>query len=140
MKSSPTDISPIEKRIQELCAAIVADGDIRAAREQAEAFLADEEAVSLYRDMATLARSLHQKKHHGEEPGAMEMSRLTDLQNRCEAHPLVTAFQDAQETLGEVAELVQGYVSKTLERGVVPTSAEVRDSGDGCGEGCGCHH
>lgn len=139
MKTAATDVSPIEKRIQELCEAIVADGEIKAAREQAEAFLADEEAVGLYRDMATLGRSLHHKQHQGEEPNAMEMSRFTDLQNRCEAHPLVTAFQEAQNTLGEVAELVNAYVSKTLERGTVPSESEVRSSG-GCGEGCGCHH
>ena len=138
MKTTATDISPIEQSIRDLCEAICADGDVRAAREQAESFLADEEAVALYRDMATLGRSLHQKQHHGEEATSLEMSRYTDLQNRCEAHPLVAGFQDAQQTLGEVAELVEKYVSRTLERGAVPTESEVRSGG--CGEGCGCHH
>lgn len=138
MKTAASEVSTIEKRIQELCEAIVADSGIKTARDQAETFLADEEAVALYRDMATLGRSLHHKQHQGEEPTPMEMNRYTDLQNRCDAHPLVSAFIEAQETLGDVAELVNKYVSKTLERGSVPSESEVRSGG--CGEGCGCHH
>ena len=138
MKTAVPEASTIEKRIQELCEAIVADSDVLAAREQAEAFLADEDAVSLYRELATLGRGLHQKQHKGEEPTAIEMSRLTDLQNRCDAHPLIASFVEAQDVLGSIAEMVNGYVSKTLEQGRVPSESEVR--GGGCGEGCGCHH
>ncbi|MBX7211824.1 MAG: YlbF family regulator [Verrucomicrobiaceae bacterium] len=138
MKTAATENSTIEKRIQDLCEAIVADAEIQSAREQAEAFLADEEAVALYRDMASLGRSLHHKQHHGEEPTAIETSRYTDLQNRCDAHPLISAFMEAQDVLGEVAELVNRYVSRTLESGAVPSESDVRSGG--CGEGCGCHH
>jgi cell fate (sporulation/competence/biofilm development) regulator YlbF (YheA/YmcA/DUF963 family) len=135
--AAPTDTT-IEKKIQELCEAIVADGEVQNAREQAEAFLADEDAVTLYRDMATLGRSLHQKQHQGEEPTDTETRRFADLQNRCEAHPAVSAFLEAQEILSGIAELVNSYVGKSLERGQVPSESEVR--GGGCGEGCGCHH
>ena len=135
--AAPTETT-IEKKIQELCEAIVADGEVQEAREQAEAFLADEDAVTLYREMAMLGRSLHQKQHNDEEPTDVESRRFTDLQNRCEAHPAIAAFLEAQEILSGIAEKVNSYVGKTLERGQVPSESEV--SGGGCGEGCGCHH
>jgi cell fate (sporulation/competence/biofilm development) regulator YlbF (YheA/YmcA/DUF963 family) len=134
--AAPTQTS-IEQKIQELCEAIIADGEVQNAREQAETFLADEDAVSLYRDMATLGRSLHQKQHNGEEPTDTEIRRFTDLQNRCEAHPVIASFVEAQEVLSGIAEKVNSYVGKSLERGEVPSESEV--SGGSCGEGCGCH-
>lgn len=139
MKAAVSEISMIEKRIQELCEAIAADTEVQSARMQAESFLADEDAVSLYREMALLGRSLHQKQHEGEDPGQPELGRYEDLRNRCDAHPLIAAFVEAQDVLGGVAEMVERYVSKTLERGEVPSSSEIADAG-GCGAGCGCHH
>ena len=135
-----TAVATIEEKIQELCEAIVADEEVKIAREHAEAFLADEDAVSLYRQMASLGRSLHQKQHNGEEPTPAEEREFNDLQNRCDAHPMIVAFTEAQQVLQGIAETVSGYVSKTLERGQVPTEEEVwGKSGGGCGEGCGCH-
>lgn len=128
----------IERKIQELCEAIVSDADVQNAREQAEAFLADEEAVSLYRDMVTAGRSLHQMQHSGQEPSATELQRFTDLQNSCDAHPGVTGFMEAQDVLRTVADQVSRFVTKALETGRVPTPSEMVSQG-GCGEGCGCH-
>ena len=128
----------IERKIQELCEAIVSDADVQNAREQAEAFLADEEAVSIYRDMVTAGRSLHQMQHSGQEPPPAEIQRFTDLQNSCEAHPGVTGFMEAQDVLRTVADQVSRYVSKSLESGRVPTPSEMASQGS-CGEGCGCH-
>lgn len=137
MTAAPT----IESRIQDLCEAIVADEEVRNARDQAEAFLADEDAVTLYREMATMGRALHRKSHDGEEPTAIEQRQFEDLQNRCDAHPAIVAFIEAQQILQGIAETVNGYVTKTLEKGHVPSEEEVwGKSGGGCGEGCGCHH
>lgn len=135
-----TDAPTIETRIQDLCDAIVADAEVRTAREHAEAFLADEDAVSLYREMATMGRTLHRKHHDGEEPTAIEQREFEDLQNRCDAHPAIVAFMEAQQVLQGIAETVNGYVTKTLEKGRVPTEEEVWGKSGGCGEGCGCHH
>ena len=129
----------IEDKIQELCAAIVADEEVRTARENAEAFLADNDAVSLYRETSLLGRALHQKNQSGEEPSLADVRRFGELQDRCEAHPGIAAFIEAQQVLQGIAETVSGYVSRTLESGRVPTEEEVMGEG-GCGEGCGCHH
>ena len=133
MNASP----PIKSKIVELCETLVADSEVQGAREKAEAFLADESAVSLYREMATLGRSLHQKQHHGEEPTGEEVSRFTDLQDKCEENTAISSFLEAQDVLRGIAEVVTSFVGKSLERGEVPAEAEVFSKG--CGEGCGCH-
>lgn len=134
-----TATSLIESKIQELCTAIMEDEEVLLARGRAEAFLADPEAVSVYREMATMGRSLHQKQHNGEEPTEAEVDQFTALQDRCDDHPLIPPFLEAQQFLSGIAERVSTYVGKTLEEGRVPTEAEMDGSG-GCGEGCGCHH
>ena len=111
-------VTSIEDKIQELCAAIVADDEVQEARNNAEAFLADEAAVGLYRQVALAGR---------------------ELEKKAEANSAVKEFQTAQQTLQDVAELINAWVTKTLEKGRVPTEEEVFPSG-GCGEGCGCHH
>ncbi len=129
----------IQSKIIELCETLVADGDVKNARQQAEAFLADESAVSLYREMASLGRTLHQKQHHDEEPTDEEISRFNGLQDRCESNPVISGFLGAQDILSGVAEAVNAFVGKSLESGRVPLPEEMVKKG-GCGEGCGCHH
>ncbi|MFM7604991.1 MAG: YlbF family regulator [Prosthecobacter sp.] len=128
----------IQSKIIELCEVLVADGDVKNARLRAETFLADDVAVSLYREMATLGRALHQKQHQGEQANGEEITRFNGLQDRCEANPVITSFLNAQELLSGVAEAVNAFVSKTLESGRVPSAEEMVKKG-GCGEGCGCH-
>jgi len=131
-------VSSIEEKIQELCAAIVADDEVQEARANAEAFLANESAVEIYRQVARAGRELEQKQQHGVELSDAEIEAFNILQEKAEANPAVQTFQTAQQTLQDVAELIQAYVTKTLEKGRVPTEEEVFPKG-GCGEGCGCH-
>lgn len=128
----------IQSKIIELCEALVADVDVKNARLHAETFLADDAAMSLYREMATLGRALHQKHHHDEEPTAEEITRFNALQDRCESNPVISGFLNAQNVLSGVAEAVNAFVGKSLESGRVPSSEEMVKKG-GCGEGCGCH-
>jgi len=129
----------IASQIEALCAAIAADPAVKAARENAESFLADEQAVALYRDVMNLGRTLEQRHRSGQKLDAAEVSRFQDLQDKADAHEAIQTFVAAQEVLQEVAGRVNGFVSKTLEKGSVPTEEEVFSSGGGCGEGCGCH-
>ena len=128
----------IASHIEALCAAIVADADIQSARNKAEAFLADEQAVALYRDVMTLGRTLEQRHRGGQKLDPEEISKFQDMQDKADAHEGIQAFVAAQDVLQEVASQVNGFVSKTLEKGSVPTHEEVFGQG-GCGEGCGCH-
>lgn len=137
--SAPSYTSQIES----LCAAIAADPDVIAAREDAETFLANEQAVALYRDVVTLGRSLDQRQRSGAELEEADIIRFQELQARADADEDIAAFMTAQNVLQNVANVVNGFVTKTLEKGRVPTSEEVfgpeQAGGGGCGEGCGCH-
>ena len=130
----------ITAQLESLCAAIAADPDVMAAREDAETFLENEQAVALYRDVVTLGRSLEQRHRSGAELDEEEIGRFQELQAKADADEDITAFTTAQEVLQKVANLVNGFVTKTLEKGRVPTQEEVAGkSGGSCGEGCGCH-
>ncbi len=128
----------IENKIQELCAAIADEPEILAAREQAEAFLADEKAVGLYRELMTLGRSLEERDRNGDSISQTEADRFEQLQDQAESHAGIRGFNDAQQVLQGIANMVNAFVSKTLEKGKVPTNDEVFGQG-GCGSGCGCH-
>jgi cell fate (sporulation/competence/biofilm development) regulator YlbF (YheA/YmcA/DUF963 family) len=128
----------ITSHIEALCAAIAADESVQSAREKAETFLADEPAVALYREVMTLGRTLEQRHRSGQKLAPEEISKFQDLQDQADAHEGIQAFVSAQEVLQEVANQVNGFVSKTLEKGSVPTHDEVFGQ-KGCGEGCGCH-
>jgi cell fate (sporulation/competence/biofilm development) regulator YlbF (YheA/YmcA/DUF963 family) len=128
----------IQSKIIDLCNTLVADTDVQQARVQAEAFLADEGAVNLYKQMASMGRALHQKQHQGVEPDDAEIARFNDLQDRCEASEIISGFLGAQDVLQSVSEAVNAFVGRTLESGRVPTAEELAKKGS-CGEGCGCH-
>lgn len=128
----------IEAKIQDLCAAIAANSEVLTAREQAEAFLADESAVNLYREVMTLGRSLEQRDRSGQEISNLDIETFEELREKADAHDGIRSFQEAQEVLQGVANMVNAFVSKTLEKGKVPTTEEVF-GGEKCGSGCGCH-
>lgn len=128
----------IASKIEALCEAIAADPEVQAARNSAETFLADEQAVALYRDVMTLGRTLEQRHRSGAELEPTEVSRFEDLQKQADDHQGIQSFMAAQDLLQDVANKVNGFVTKTLEKGRVPTHDEVFGQG-GCGSGCGCH-
>lgn len=129
--------TPIEQSLQALCHAIATDPGVLAAREQAEAFLADDQAVGLYRDMMNLARLLEDRHRAGEDIADDEVRVLDDLQEKADANELIRTFQTVQDTLQNVASTVNAYVTKTLEKGRVPAPEEMVSGS--CGTGCGCH-
>lgn len=128
-----------EESLNALCAVIAANPEVQAARESAEAFLADEDAVSLYRELMNTGRDLERRHRSGQAISADEVEAFTDLQEQADGHDGIRSFNEAQEVLQQIANTVNGFVSKTLETGKVPSHEEVLGGG-GCGEGCGCHH
>jgi cell fate (sporulation/competence/biofilm development) regulator YlbF (YheA/YmcA/DUF963 family) len=128
----------IDTKLNELCAAIASDADLCAARDSAESFLADQDAVALYREVITLGRDFERRQHQGEEIDESDVSRFETLQSQADQHPGIRSFADSQEKLQSVLQAVNGFVAKTLESGSVPTHDEVFGGGS-CGTGCGCH-
>lgn len=140
-----TQPSVLESKIQDLCQAIVADTAVQHAREQAEAFLADDASVNLYREVMNTGNRLDRRHRAGEEISDEEVAAYEELQAQADANEGIRAFNHAQQVLQEVANKVNAYVMKTLEKGRVPSAEEIEAaSGGGCcggggGGGCGCH-
>lgn len=137
---SPVLAPVIASRLEDLCNAIATDPFVISAREEAEKFLGDEQAVALYRDVMTMGRNLEERHRKGQKIPQDDIARFQDLQDKADAHEGIRAFNAAQEVLQDIAMQVNGFVAKTLEKGRVPTTDEVFGNGGGCGEGCGCHH
>ena len=133
-----TATSAIEEQLQSLCEAIAADEEVQAARASAEAFLADEDAVNLYREVATTSHELEKRHRAGQVISDEEVQAYEELQNRADSHEGIQSFQEAQGVLQRIASMVNKHVTKTLEKGRVPTPEEM-SGGGGCGTGCGCH-
>lgn len=140
-----TAVSSIEEKLHSLCQAILDDADVQQARQQAEAFLADAQAVALYREVAQTTHQFEHRHRAGEKFSEEEIARYTSLRQRAEEHPLIQGFHEAQELLQGIATTINLYVTKTLETGAIPTDEEIAAAQGGCcgghgGGGCGCHH
>lgn len=138
-----SDVSTIDSRIQDLCQAIVADTAVQHAREQAEAFLADEASVNLYRELMNMGNGLDRRHRAGEEITDEEVAAYEELQVQADGNVGIRAFNQAQQVMQEIANKVNAYVLKTLEKGRIPAAEEI-SSGGGCcggggGGGCGCN-
>ncbi|TLD68792.1 YlbF family regulator [Phragmitibacter flavus] len=139
-----TETPTIDSKIQDLCQAIVTDTAVQHARDQAEAFLADEASVSLYREVMNTGNRLDRRHRAGEEISDEEVAAYEELQAKSDANEGIRAFNNAQQVLQEVANKVNAYVMKTLEKGRVPAPEEIAAaSSGGCcggsgGGGCGC--
>lgn len=127
----------IEENLKALCQAIASEPSVRSARDQAEAFLADEQAVSLYRDVMNMGRSLEQRHRAGETISPDDVNTFEDLREKADSHDGIRSFNEAQDVLQTIATAVNTYVTKTLEKGRVPAPEEI--SSGSCGAGCGCH-
>ncbi len=134
--------SPIEETLKALCEAIAAEPSVRSARDQAEAFLADDQAVSLYRDVMTMGRTLEHRHRSGETITEDEVNTFEDLREKADSHEGIQAFNAAQDVLQTIATQVNTYVTKTLEKGRLPLEEELSSGGccgGGGGGGCGCN-
>ena len=128
--------STLEEKIHDLCEAIATDPKVRSARATAEAFFADETAVSTYRDLMRRGQALEEKGESGRLTEA-DRKALEKVQETMESDDGIRGFSEAQHTLQDVANTVNAFVTKTLEKGRVPTEEEAL--GGSCGHGCGCH-
>ena len=129
--------SAILSKTKELCQAILEEPDMRLVRQRVDAFMADEQARTLYDGLVTKGQALQQKQQlstplSGEEVADFEQHRTALFSN-----PVARDFLDAQEKLHQVQESVQKYVTKTLELGRLPGEEDLSEGS--CGHGCGCH-
>ena len=124
-------------------------GDESALRNEIDA-LAAARTRPLVQGLGRLARELSQAlgelpqlpaeatEASGVELDEAEIGRFQELQAKADADEDIAAFVTAQDVLQNMANMVNSFVTKTLEKGRVPLPEEM-SSGGSCGEGCGCH-
>ena len=137
----PTQIeeNPVTQKTRELCQAIVDLPNLRAARQQIDAFLSNETARGQYEVVMSKGQALQEKQQNSVPLDGKEIADFEKLRDALLANPVARGFLDAQEELHHLQHSIQKYVSKTLETGRVPTAEDFSDSCGGHG-GCGCHH
>lgn len=131
-----TEDSPVLEKTRELCEVILAQPEFGAMRRQLDAFMADEEVQTAYRDLSELGASLQEKHRHGVAP---EASEIEDFERRRETFlqsPTARGFLEAQQTMQQVRDTITRYVTRTFELGRMPSSEDFHSCG--CGSGCGC--
>ena len=136
----PTQIeeNPVTQKTRELCQAIVDLPNLRTARQQIDAFLANDVARSQYESLIAKGQALQEKQQNSLPLDGTEIADFEKQRDALLANPVARGFLDAQEELHHLQHSIQKYVSKTLETGRVPAA---EDFGDSCGgHSSGCHH
>lgn len=128
------DSGPVLEKTIELCEVLVSQPAFAALRRDIDAFLEDEDAMRLYREVAEKGQELSFKQQTGagltvEDIAAFEQQRENLLQNS-----VARAFIEAQQQLSQVQQTVARYINKTFELGRVPSP---EDFGS-CGPNCSC--
>ncbi len=130
--------SAVAAKTRELCETILSDPGYMGMRQKIETFLANDSAKELYRNLAEKGEHLQHKQQQGVRLAPEEIAEYEKERDALVANPVASGFIEAQQSMHQVQETVNQYISKTLELGRVPTEEDL-DSG-GCGHGCGCSH
>jgi cell fate (sporulation/competence/biofilm development) regulator YlbF (YheA/YmcA/DUF963 family) len=129
----------VRQKTRELCETIVQQPEFQSIRQQMNAFTADPQAQQQYESLTEKGRFLHHKQQQGLELDKTEIAAFDGEREAFFRNPVAKGFVDAQESMHQMQEEVQQWVSKTFELGRVPTTEDM-ESGGSCGSGCGCHH
>jgi cell fate (sporulation/competence/biofilm development) regulator YlbF (YheA/YmcA/DUF963 family) len=129
--------SAIVQKTQELCRTIVDQPEFQAMKQQIETFLADAQARQLYESVNRKGEELRQKQQLSLQLTQQEIAEFETGRETLFNHPVTMGFLQAQETMRNVQESVQRYVTRTFELGRVPTPQDLESCA--CSSGCGCH-
>jgi cell fate (sporulation/competence/biofilm development) regulator YlbF (YheA/YmcA/DUF963 family) len=136
--SAQENASAVVSKTRELCETILSDPGYVGMRRKIETFLANEQAKELYRNLAEKGEHLQHKQQQGVQLSPGEIADYEKDRDALVGNPIAAGFIEAQQSMHQVQESVNQYISKTLELGRVPTEEEL--DGGGCGHGCGCSH
>jgi cell fate (sporulation/competence/biofilm development) regulator YlbF (YheA/YmcA/DUF963 family) len=124
------------EKTQELCQALVDHPEFAALREKLEAFMADEPAQTLFRELNELGSELQYKQQQGQNLAETE---IADFEKRREAllnQPVARDFFSAQQSIRDARDTINRYVARTFELGRKPEPEDLH----ACGSGCNCSH
>jgi cell fate (sporulation/competence/biofilm development) regulator YlbF (YheA/YmcA/DUF963 family) len=133
-----TQETPVISKTKDLCASLLELDSYKRMKSQLDAFIEDEAAQELYRQLSEKQTELVQKQETSGDLTEEEIQAFEDQRERLLMHPIAGGFVEAQQGFEELRDTVVRYVTKTFELGRVPTEEEVTPKQGGCcGGGCG---
>ncbi len=130
--------TPVIVKTRELCETLLAQESYQELKAKFDAFLADDQAQSMYHSLSDKQSRLVHKQEAGQELGEDEIQDFEDERERLLMHPVAGGFVEAQQGFEELRDTVVNYITKAFELGRVPTADEMKPKGGCCGGGCGC--
>lgn len=131
-----TENSPVVLKTLELCQSIVDQPEFVHLTQQVDSFHGDETMVSRYRELNERGSLLQEKQRRGEVPEEAEIAEFERLRQAFLDSPVARGFLGAQQSMHEVREMVNRYITRTLELGRVPRPEDFHSCN--CDSGCGC--
>ena len=129
---------PVLDQTITLCQTILSDPGFVRMKEQIDAFMANEDAQSQYRELSERGASLQHKQQMGVP---LDNADIQDFEARREAflsNPVARGFLSAQQAIHDVRDVVNRYVTRTFELGRLPQPEDFESCSCGSG-GCGNH-
>ena len=128
----------IVQKTRELCQSILDHPDFKSVRNNIDTFMADDKAKQEYQTLVERGEELHHKQHQGVRLSDEEIKGYEAQRERVVNNPVAANFIRAQQEVHGIQESINKYLSKTLELGRVPSTADLEEGN--CGHGCGCDH
>jgi len=134
------DQNQIVSKTRELCQIILSQPGFIDSRKDIHAFLDDDTAQELYREVSQRGRELEQAQLEGKAPSETELEAFEKQRFAFLENPVARNFIQAQQMMNEVQEIVNTCLNRSFELGRVPTEDELAEARNscGCGSGCGC--
>jgi cell fate (sporulation/competence/biofilm development) regulator YlbF (YheA/YmcA/DUF963 family) len=129
---------PVVDQTIALCQAIINDPSFGQLRRHIDAFMADDDAQTQYRELSERGAALQHKQQMGVP---LENSDIQEFESRREAflaNPVAREFLSAQQAIHDIRDVVNRYVSRTFELGRLPQTEDFESCSCGSG-GCGNH-
>ncbi|MEX2607700.1 MAG: YlbF family regulator, partial [Kiritimatiellia bacterium] len=117
--------TPVIVKTRELCASLLELDSYKRMKGQLDAFIADDNAQEMYRQLSEKQSELVQKQETTGDLTEDEIQAFEDQRERLLMHPVAGGFVEAQQGFEEMRDTIVRYVTKTFELGRVPTEEEV---------------
>src|SRR5687768_15559392 len=103
----------IIEKTRELCQAILDQPSFQTMRGQIDAFMADDDAKTLYQTLSEKGEYLQHKQQQGAQLSDEEIAEFERQRDAFVNNPVARGFMDAQQQMQKLQESVNQYLTKT---------------------------
>lgn len=122
-------------KARELCQALAAEPGFQTIREQLDAFLGDPEIQAQYQELSERGAALQRKQQLGLQLEEAEVAAFEQQREAFLGSPVARGFLDAQQSMQQLREIINRYVTRTFELGRMPLPEDLASCACG-GHGC----